>query len=63
VTNQAKGYPFEVAVPGGHGISGVVLADHVKSVDWRPRRAEKFTRCPKEVLNDVLARLAPLLGY
>jgi mRNA interferase MazF len=63
VTNQTKGYPFEVAVPGSHGISGVVLADHVKSVDWRARRAEKLARCPKEVLNDVLAKLAPLLGY
>jgi mRNA interferase MazF len=63
MTNQTKGYPFEVAVPGDHGISGVILADHVKSVDWRARRAEKLARCPKEVLNDVLARLAPLLGY
>lgn len=63
MTNQTKGYPFEVAVPSDRGISGVILADHVNSVDWRARRAEKLARCPKEVLNDVLARLAPLLGY
>lgn len=63
VTNQAKGYPFEVTVPGGHGVTGVILADQVKSVDWRARRAEKVGRCPPELLNEVLARLAPLLGY
>jgi mRNA interferase MazF len=37
VTNQAKGYPFEVTVPIGHGVTGVILADHVRSVDWKAR--------------------------
>jgi mRNA-degrading endonuclease toxin of MazEF toxin-antitoxin module len=46
ITTQAKGYPFEVAVPAGHGATGVILADHVKSVDWKARRAEKLGRCP-----------------
>jgi mRNA interferase MazF len=41
ITNQAKGYPFEVAVPVGHGATGVVLADHIKSVDWKVRRADQ----------------------
>ena len=63
VTNQAKGYPFEVTVPAGFGVSGVILSDHVKSVDWKARRAEKLGICPVEVVNEVLARLAPLLGY
>lgn len=34
ITNQVKGYPFEVPVPSGQGPTGVILADHVKSVDW-----------------------------
>ena len=63
ITNQAKGYPFEVAVPAGHRATGVSLADHVKSVDWKARRAEKLGRCPTEVIDEVRARLAPLLGY
>ena len=63
ITNQAKGYPFEVAVPAGHGATGVILADHVKSVDWKARRAEKVGQCPSEVIDEVRARLAPLLGY
>jgi mRNA interferase MazF len=60
ITNQAKGYPFEVAVPGA---TGVILADHVRSVDWKARRAEKLGHCPTEVIDEVRARLAPLLGY
>ena len=40
ITNQAKGYPFEVAVPAGSGTTGVILADHVKSVDWKAPHRE-----------------------
>ena len=63
IANQAKGYPFEVAVPPSHGITGVILADHVKSVDWKARRAEKAGRCPDKAIDEVRANLAPLLGY
>ena len=63
ITNQVKGYPFEVAVPAGHGATGVILADHVKSVDWKARRAERLGHCTNEAIDEVRARLAPLLGY
>lgn len=62
VTSQIKGYPFEVPVPSGYGVTGVVLADHIKSVDWRARRALKIGRAT-ELADEVLARLVPLLGY
>jgi len=63
ITSHVKGYPFEVDLPPALPVSGVILADHVKSVDWRARRAEAAGRLPREVLNDVLDRLAPLLGF
>ncbi len=63
ITNQAKGYPFEVAVSGGQDATGVILANHVKSVDWKGRRTEKLGHCTTEVIDEVRARLAPLLGY
>ena len=63
ITNQVKGYPFEVAVPAAHGATGVILADHVKSVDWKARRAEKVGRSSTETVDEVRSRLAPLLGY
>jgi mRNA interferase MazF len=34
ITNQVKGYPFEVAIPAGFQVTGVILADQVKSLDW-----------------------------
>jgi mRNA interferase MazF len=40
-----------------------LLADHVKSVDWKSRRAEKNGRCPADVIEEVRAKIAPLLGY
>jgi mRNA interferase MazF len=63
ITNQVKGYPFEVPAPAGCGAAGVILADQVKSVDWRARRTEKLGHCPAETLEEVRARLAPLVGY
>ena len=63
ITNQTKGYPFEVEVPTGLGVTGVILADHLKSIDWKARRAEQLGHCTSEALEQVRAKLAPLLGY
>ena len=63
VTNHIKGYPFEVPLPQGCGATGAILADHLKSVDWSARRAAKIGRIPSLTLDEVLAKLAPLLGY
>lgn len=62
ITSHIKGYPFEVELPRGLNISGAVLADHVKSLDWRIRRAEHAGKVPTSTLQEVQARLAPLLG-
>jgi mRNA interferase MazF len=61
VTNHAKGYPFEVALPSGGKIGGVILSDHVKSLDWRQRRAMKAGKVQASVLRSVRDRLAALL--
>jgi mRNA interferase MazF len=63
ITSQVKGYPFEVPLPSGLDAGGVILADHVKSADWKVRRADKLGRCPTETMEEVRARLAPLLGF
>lgn len=62
VTTHAKGYPFEVPLPPGLGIQGVVLADQVKSLDWRSRRARKAGRVPPAILEEVLAKVGALLS-
>ena len=61
ITNQAKGYPFEVALPAGLPVAGVVLADQLKSLDWRARQAEKIGRVPAATVAAVLARVQLLL--
>src|SRR5436190_22112077 len=40
ITSKVKGYPFEVALPSGLVVSGVILADQIKSLDWKARKAE-----------------------
>lgn len=61
ITSKEKGYPFEVRIPEGHQISGVVLSDQVRSLDWKTRNAILISRAPRELIEDVLAKLQTLL--
>jgi len=62
ITSQVKGYPFEVALPDGLPISGAILADQVKSLDWRAREVEKIAKLPEKIMKDVLAKVGLLLA-
>ncbi len=62
ITNQVKGYPFEVLIPEGLAVSGAVLADQVKSLDWRAREAELACRLPAETTQEVLQKAGVLLS-
>ena len=62
VTHHATGYAFEVVLPDDLPIQGVVLADHIKSADWRERGCEPIAAVQPEVLDEVRAKLRPLLG-
>jgi len=62
ITNQQKGYPFEVALPSGLKVSGVVLSDAIKNVDWRARNARFVDAAPRNVLDAIRQRLGLLLG-
>lgn len=62
ITSQEKGYPFEVALPPGLAIRGVVLSDQIKSLDWRVRRSAFIARAPATVLEQVILRIATLIG-
>ena len=63
VTNQIKGYPFEVVVPEGLDVSGAILSDQVKSLDWKRRNAEFFIKIPETVVLEVLRKLNVLLNF
>ncbi len=61
LTSEAKGYPFEVAVPDGLKASGVILSDQVKSMDWRARNASFLCSVPAITVHQVLGKLGTLL--
>lgn len=61
ITSHVKGYPFEVAIPEGVEAGGVVLADQVRSLDWRARNAARLGRVPPATVDEVLARLDSLM--
>jgi len=61
ITTRPKGYPFETPIPAELGLSGVVLSDHVKCLDWRARRASFIRKLPMEVVDEVLDKLGTLL--
>ncbi|OQA25252.1 MAG: mRNA interferase MazF [Verrucomicrobia bacterium ADurb.Bin345] len=62
ITSQIKGYPFEVALPPGLMLSGVVLSDQLKSLDWRIRKAALIGSLPEETVREVLGKAATLLA-
>ena len=61
ITNQIKGYPFEVLIPDGLKVSGAVLSDQVKSLDWQARQAEWICELPQAALDEVLQKLSTLI--
>ena len=62
ITSHIKGYPFEVSLPPGDIISGAVLADHVKNLDWQARRVVFEAKAPAQIVTEVRERLRVLLG-
>ena len=62
ITSREKGYPFEVALPAESRAEGVVLADRLKSLDWRARKAKPFGTASSEVMAQVLGKILVLVG-
>jgi mRNA interferase MazF len=60
LTTQIKGYPFEVLIGGSP--ASAVLADQVKSLDWRSRKARRKGRVTSEQLAEVRAKIRALIG-
>ncbi|HVO44639.1 MAG TPA: endoribonuclease MazF [Aggregatilineales bacterium] len=61
VTSQVKGYPFEVGLPPGLPVSGVVLADQVRNLDWNARQVTFIAKAPTTTIREVLGKLDTLL--
>jgi mRNA interferase MazF len=61
VTSKVKGFPYESLIPPGMPVSGAVLSDQVKNLDWRARRADKIGALPDSVIDEILANAKTLL--
>jgi mRNA interferase MazF len=62
ITNQIKGYPFEVLIPSGLAVTGAILSDQVKSLDWRARNASFICALPAATIIEVLQKLNTLVS-
>lgn len=62
ITSRGKDYPFESSLPAGLEIQGVVLSDHLRSLDWRDRRAVFITKVPNEVVEEAAAKVTALIA-
>jgi len=61
ITSRVKGYPFEVAIGEKEDLTGVVLADQVKSLDWKARQASKKGKASSQVMAETISKLQTLL--
>ena len=61
ITNSVKGLSFEVALTREMQTTGVVLVDQVKSLDWRSRKIKFIEKAPQSFMEEVLAKLEPLV--
>ncbi|MBP6603725.1 MAG: type II toxin-antitoxin system PemK/MazF family toxin [Verrucomicrobiales bacterium] len=61
ITSKKKGYPFEVEIDSSSGIDGVVLADQLKSLDWKVREFSAIGSCTSDELNSIIARSVLLI--
>ena len=61
ITSQVKGYPFEVIIPTGLKVSGAILSDQVKNMDWKARNASRLCHLPETTVRQVLNKVGTLL--
>jgi mRNA interferase MazF len=57
ITNTDRGYPFHVAVPAGGEVTGFVMVEQVKSIDFHTRKAKRVGKAPTPLLDEVLSIL------
>jgi mRNA interferase MazF len=62
ITTRIKGYPFEVRIPEGLPVAGVILADQVKNFDWHARDAQFWCKLQAVTYREVMSKLGTLLS-
>ncbi|MBT9317808.1 endoribonuclease MazF [Leptothoe spongobia] len=61
ITRQQKGYPFEVLLPSGLQVQGVILADQIKCLDWKAHKVQFVETVSEDLIEEVQAKVEPLI--
>ena len=61
ITNKEKGYPFEVKLTQKVPVTGVILSDQIKSLDWKARNAKFICKLDIDVIDEVLGKIKALI--
>jgi len=61
ITNQVKGYPFEVMLPSDFPLTGVIISDQIKSLDWKVRNTDFIIKAPNSLLNETINKFSTLI--
>jgi mRNA interferase MazF len=62
ITNTERGWGYEVKLPTGLSVEGVILSDQVKNLDWRARRLDIVDQAPQDVIDECLAKIRTFLS-
>ncbi|MDP9127013.1 MAG: endoribonuclease MazF [Pseudomonadota bacterium] len=62
ITSRVKGYPFEIVLPANSKVTGAILSDQIKSLDWKARKAKLITKTAPEIIAEVLGKIGTLTG-
>ena len=63
ITSKVKGYPFEVLLSKKFKISGAILSDQIKNLDWRVRKAKFISKAPTEIVKEVIEKVHTIIAY
>jgi mRNA interferase MazF len=61
ISNTGRKNPFYVSIPEGAGVTGVIMTDQLRSLDFRARKANVIGTCPDRLFQDVLRRIKPII--
>ena len=61
ISNTQRQNPFYIVIPEGEDVTGVIMADQMRSLDFKARKAEFIAQCPDLILKDVLRRIKPII--
>ncbi len=63
ITSKIKGYPFEVLLSKKFKISGAILSDQIKNLDWRVRKAKFISKATAEIIKEVIEKIHAIIAY